>query len=145
MESAAHRASRAEDAYVLSTRSELARLKDDGVPKQRFISELGQVRAQLEATGDKQLAALVAKTAERQASLETRFPLVFESVDSAVEKRNAKRNELNDDPDFQARNRAVVDAGKSIKTYEQKAAPNLAQLAADAKAYVDSLKSSKAR
>jgi hypothetical protein len=145
MESAAHRASRAEDAYVLSTRSELARLKDDGVPKQRFISELGQVRAQLEATGDKQLAALVAKTAERQASLETRFPLVFESVDSAVEKRYAKRNELNDDPDFQARNRAVVDAGKSIKTYEQKAAPNLAQLAADAKAYVDSLKSSKAR
>jgi hypothetical protein len=41
--------------------------------------------------------------------------------------------------------RAVVDAGKAIKDYEQKAAPNLAQLAADFKAFVDSLKPSGAR
>jgi hypothetical protein len=145
LETAVHRASRAEDAYVLSTRPELARLKDDGVPKQRFTSELGQVRAQLEAAGDKQLAALVDETAERQANLEVRFPLVFESVDSAVDKRNAKRKDLNADPDFQARNRAVVDAGKAIKDYEQKAAPDLIQLAADAKRYSDSHKSSEAK
>ncbi len=142
METKVHRASRAEDAHVLSTRPELAKLKDDGVPKQRFTSELGQVRAQLEAAGDKKLAALVDETAERQASLETRFPLVFESVDSAVENRNSKRKDLNDDPDFQARNRAVVDAGKAIKAYEQQSAPNLSQLAAEAKSYTDSLKSS---
>ncbi len=142
MEIEVHRASRAEDAYVLSTRPELARLKEDGVAKQRYVSELGQVRAQLEAAGDKQLAALVEKTARRQAALEARFPEAFESVDAAVEKRQAIRKALNDDPDFQARNRAVVDAGKAVKDYEQKADPNLAQLAADAKAYTDALKSS---
>ena len=145
MEIAVHKARRAEDDYVLSTKPELARLKEDGIPKQRFASELGQVRAQLEAAGDKQLAALVAETASRQAALEARFPEAFESVDAAVEKRQAKRKSLNDDPEFQARNRAVVDAGKAIKDYEQKAAPNLAQLAADSKAYIDSLKSSDAR
>ncbi|MBT5598742.1 MAG: hypothetical protein HOJ62_08965, partial [Planctomycetaceae bacterium] len=142
METEVHRASRAEDAYVLSTRPELARFKEDGVPKQRFTSELGQIRAQLEAAGDKQLAILVAATTERQVKLETRYPHVFESVNATVEKRNAIRKSLNDDPDFQDRNRAVVDAGKSIKDYEQKTAPNLAQLATEAKAYIDSRKSS---
>ena len=142
METEVHRASRAEDAYVLSTRPELARFKEDGGPKQRFTSELGQIRAQLEAAGDKQLAILVAATTERQVKLETRYPHVFESVDATVEKRNAIRKSLNDDPDFQDRNRAVVDAGKSIKDYEQKTAPNLAQLATEAKAYIDSRKSS---
>ena len=140
METAVHKASRAEDDYVLSTKPELARLRDDGVPKQRFTSELGQVRAQLEAAGDKQLAALVAITAERQASLETRFPEAFENVDAAVEKRNAKRKDLNVNPDFQARNRAVVDAGKAIREYEQKAEPSLATLEAASKAYIDTLK-----
>ena len=85
------------------------------------------------------------KQPSRQANLEVRFPLVFESVDSAVDKRNAKRKDLNADPDFQARNRAVVDAGKAIKDYEQKAAPDLIQLAADAKRYSDSHKSSEAK
>ena len=141
MEIEVHRASRAEDAYVLSTRPEVARFKEDGVPKQRFTSELGQVRAQLEAAGDKQLAALVEKTARRQAALEARFPEAFESVDAAVEKRQTIRNSLNDDSEFQTRNRAVVDAGKAIKDYEQKAASRLAQLEADARAYIDSLKS----
>ena len=142
MEIEVHRASRAEDAYVLSTRPEIARLKEDGVAKQRYVSELGQVRAQLEAAADKQLAALVEKTARRQAALEARFPEAFESVDAAVEKRNTNRKSLNNDPEFQVRNRAVVDAGKAVKDYEQKADPNLAQLAADAKAYADALKSS---
>jgi hypothetical protein len=145
MEIKVHRASRAEDAYVLSTKPELARLKEKGIPKQRFSSELGQVRAQLEAAGDKQLATLVVETARRQAALEARFPEAFESVDAAVEKRQSKRKSLNDDPKFQARNKAVVDAGKAIKDYEQKAAPNLTQLAADAKTYIDSLKASNAR
>ena len=140
MEIEVHRASRAEDIYVLSTRPEIARLKEDGMAKQRYVSELGQVRAQLEAAGDKQLAALVETTARRQASLEARFPEAFESVEAAVKKRNNNRKTLNSDPSFQARNRAVVDAGKAIKDYEQKIAPNLAQLAADAKAYTASLK-----
>lgn len=145
METEVHRASRAEDAYVLSRKPELASLKADGIPRQRFASEFGQARAQLEFAGDKQLAALVAETARRQSALEARFPEAFESVDAAVEKRQVIRKSLNDDPEFQARNRAVVDAGKATKDYEQKAAPNLAQLAADAKAYVDSLKSSGAK
>jgi len=140
MEIEVHRASRAEDIYVLSTRPEIARLKEDGIAKQRYVSELGQVRAQLEAAGDQQLAALVETTARRQASLEARFPEAFESVEAAVKKRNNNRKTLNSDPSFQARNRAVVDAGKAIKDYEQKIAPNLVQLAADAKAYTASLK-----
>jgi len=145
METEVHRASRGEDDYVLSTKPELARLKEDGIPRHRFPSELGQVRAQLEAAGDKQLAALVAETARCQAALEARFPEAFESVDAAVEKRQAIRKSLNDDPEFQTRNRAVVAALQAIKDYEHKAAPNLAILAADARAYIDSLKSSDAK
>ena len=145
LETAVHKAGRAEDDHVLSKKPELADLKEAGVSRQRFTSELGQLRAQLEAAGDKQLAALVAKTAERQAVLEARFPEAFEDVDAAVKKRNAKRKDLNVNPDFQARNRAVVDAGKAIKDYEQQAAPDLIQLAADAKAYSDSHKSSEAK
>ena len=83
--------------------------------------------------------------AQMLAALEARFPEAFESVDAAVEKRQVIRKSLNDDPEFQARNKAVVDAGKAIKGYELNAAPDLAQLAANAKAYIDSLKSSKAR
>ena len=91
METEVHRASRDEDDYVLSTKPALARLQEDGIPRQRFASELGQVRARLEAGGDKQLAALVAETARRQAALEVRFPEAFESVDAAVERRPAVR------------------------------------------------------
>ncbi|MDP7302555.1 MAG: hypothetical protein QGG09_05605, partial [Pirellulaceae bacterium] len=145
MEVAVHKTRRAEDDYVLSTRPELARLKEDGVAKQRYASELGQVRAQVEASGDKQLAALVAETARCQAALEARFPEAFESVDAAVAKRQGIRKSLNDDPEFQARNRAAVDAGKAIKEYENQAAPNLIQLAAAARTYIDSLKSSNAK
>lgn len=145
MESRVHKARRAEDDYVLSTKRELARFKENGVNRNRFPSELGQVRAQLEAAGDKQLATLVTRTAELQANLETRFPEAFEKIDAAVEKRNAKRKDLNLDPDFRARNRAIVDAGKAIKDYEQQSAPDLTQLAADAKEYSDSLKSSVAK
>lgn len=145
LETAVHKAGRAEDDYVLSTKPELAKLKEDGIPKQRYTSELGQVRAQLEAAGDKQLAALVAETARRQAALVARFPAAFESVETVVEKRNAIRKSLNDDSEFQTRNRAVVDAGKAIKDYEHKVAPNLAQLEAASKAYIDSLKSPKTK
>lgn len=145
MEVAVNKARKAEDAYVLSTKPELARLKENGTAKQRFASELGQVRAALEAASDQQLAALVTETAKRQAALEARFPEAFRSVNAAVQERNTKRKALNDDLEFRARNRAVVDAGKSVKDYEQKADPSLAQLAADAKAYADSLKSSEAK
>ena len=125
MENEVNRASKAEDAYVLSTKPELARLKEEGVPKQRYVSELGQVRAHLESAGDTRLVALVAETARRQAALEARFPAAFESVDAAVKQRQSKRQTLNDDPEFQARNRAVVDAYKAINEYELKAAPHL--------------------
>lgn len=145
MEVAVNKARKAEDAYVLSTKPELARLKENGTAKQRFASETGQVRAALEAASDQQLAALVTETAKRQAALEARFPEAFRSVNAAVQERNTKRKALNDDLEFRARNRAVVDAGKSVKDYEQKADPSLAQLAADAKAYADSLKSSEAK
>jgi len=140
MEVAVNKASRAEDAYVLSTKPELAGLKEDGIARQRYTSELGQVRAQLEAAGDKQLSKLVAEMARLQAELETRFPEAFENADSAVEKRQAKRKSLNKNPEFQARNKAVVDAGKAIKDYERNADPNLRELEAASKAWINSLK-----
>jgi hypothetical protein len=133
METAVHRASRAEDDYVLSTSPELVGFKKDGITKNRFASELGQVRAQLEAAGDRKLAALVAETAKRQAGLEARFPEAFGSVAAAVEKRNAIRKSLNNDPRFKARNKAVIDARNAINRYERKADPNLAQLEAASK------------
>ena len=42
-------------AYALSAKPELANLKKNGIPKHRYSSKLGQVRAHLEAAGDKQL------------------------------------------------------------------------------------------
>lgn len=141
MEARVHKASRAEDDYVLSTKPELARLKEDGIAKQRYTSELGQVRVQLEATGDKQLAALIVETARRQAELEARYPEAFESDDVAVEKRNAVRKSLNNNSEFQTRNKAVVNALQAMKEYEHKADPNLANLQAASGAYIDSLKS----
>lgn len=141
METAVNKARRAEDDFVVSTKPELARLKEDGIPNHRFASELGQVRKQLEQAGDKRLASLVAETARLQAALERQFPAAFENVDVAVAQRQAIRKSLNDDPVFQARNKVVVDAGKAIKEYELTFAPHLAPLAAAAKAYSDSLKS----
>ena len=140
MEIAVHRASRAEDVHVESQQPELAALKQDGIPRQRYLSELGQVRARLEAEGDKKLASLVAETAQRQAELEARFPAAFESVDKAVMKRQQVRQLLNSDAKFQTRNRAVVDAGNAVKEYEHKAEPDLGELEAQAKAYQDSQK-----
>lgn len=145
METAVHKAERAEDNYVLSTKPELKKLKAPGTPKQRFVSELGQVRIELEAAGDKQLAAFVAETAKRQIAIETRFPEAFKNVDDAVAKRKAIRTSLNGDSEFQARNRAVVDAGRAIKDYEKEAAPYLAQLEAASKADIESPKASKER
>ena len=80
-----------------------------------------------------------------QSNLEARFLEAFETVDAAVEKRQAKRKALNDNPQFQALNKVVVDAGKAVKDYEHKTAPDLAQLAVDAKAYTDSLKPTEAK
>ena len=140
METLVHKARRAEDDYVLSTKPELARLKQDGVNRNRYPSELGLVRAQLEVAGDKQLVVLVAETARRQTELEARYPEAFQSVDAAVEKRNAIRKSLNDDSTFQARNKVVVESSKAIKQYEYKADPNLAKLEAASKAYLDTLK-----
>jgi len=138
METKVHKASREEDDYVVSTKPELVRLKEKGVSRSRFPSELGNVRAQLESAGDKKLATLVAETNRLQAELEARYPEAFQSVDTAVEKRNAIRKALNQDPEFQARNREVVEAGKAIKEYEHKSNPNLAKLEASAKAYTAS-------
>jgi len=135
MEVAVNKARRAEDNYVVSTKPSLADL-----PKHRYPSELGRVRLQLEQKGDKKLAALVAKTAAAQAALEEKFPEAFASVDNAVEKRQANRQSLNDDPEFKKRNQAVVDAQQAIKAYEEKAHPNLTTLAEASKAYLDLLK-----
>ncbi|MDF1841830.1 MAG: hypothetical protein P1U77_10360 [Rubripirellula sp.] len=139
MEIAVNKARRAEDDYVLSTQPELARLKQDGIAKQRYSSELGQVRAQLEANADKQLAALVAETARLQAVLENRFPEAFETVDAAVAARQENRKLLNRDPEFQLRNKAVVEAGKAVTAYLEQADPSVVQLAAEAKNYTASL------
>lgn len=145
MEVAIHRSRRAEDDYVLSTKPELEKLNRKGLPKQRFNSELAQVRAQLESNSDKKLAALVAETARLQAALENRFPEAFESVDAAVEKRNAVRKSLNSDSQFQSQNRLVVDANNALKEYVLKAAPELAELSARAAAYQKDLKPSKSK
>lgn len=143
MEVTVNKARKAEDAYVLSTKPELAGLKEEGKAKQYYASELGQVRAALEATGDEQLAALVAESRKHQAALEARFPEAFKSVDAAVGERTRKRKALNDDPEFQARNRMVVDAGKAIREYEHDAAPGLAELEAASRAYVETRKQPK--
>jgi hypothetical protein len=140
METDVHRSSRNEDAYVLSTYPALARLKEDGIPKQRFVSELGQARAELEAAGDEQLAALVVRTADLQNALHDSYPGAFQDINELVAKREVVRKSLNSDPVFQEQNRVVVDAGKAVKQYELKAAPRLLKLAEAAKAYAGSSK-----
>ena len=64
-------ARRAEDAYVLSTKPELARFRGDGTAKQRFPFELGQVCAALEAAGT---AAFYGDWWPRSWSFEIRMP-----------------------------------------------------------------------
>ena len=128
LETKVHRASRNEDAYVLSTKPEIADL-----PKHRQPSELGLARAELESAGDKNLAALVAETRRRQTELESKFPHAFESIDSAVTRRNAIRKALNDDPEFKIRNKAVANALRAIKDYERKVAPKLIELELETK------------
>ncbi len=140
METDVHRSLRNEDAYVLSTYPALARLKEDGIPKQRFVSELGQARAELEAAGDEQLAALVVRTADLQNALHDSYPGAFQDINELVAKREVVRKSLNSDPVFQEQNRVVVDAGKAVKQYELKAAPRLLKLAEAAKAYAGSSK-----
>ncbi len=135
METTVHKASRAEDAYVVSHKPALAE-----VSKELFRSELGIIRKQLEKKGDEELARLVAETAKRQKELEARFPEAFASVDAKVEERKAARLALNDDPEFKARNREVADAHQAIKAYEHEADPQVAQLEEESKAYLDSLK-----
>lgn len=139
MEIAVNKARRAEDDYVLSTQPELDRLKQDGIARQRYASELGQVRAQLEVDADKQLAALVAETARLESALENRFPEAFETVDAAVAARQENRKLLNSDPEFQLRNKAVVEAGKAVTAYLEQADPGVVQLAVEAKNYTASL------
>lgn len=134
MESPVFKARKAEDAHVVSTKPALADL-----PKHRYPSELGQARLELETQGDKQLAALVAETAKRQAALEKRFPEAFASVDKAVDQRKTTRQSLNDDPAFKARNQAVADASHAIKDYENEADRNLALLKSASKTYLDLL------
>jgi len=53
--------------------------------------------------------------------IEDSYPEAFKSVDEAVEERKAVRQSLNDDPAFQALNKKVIDAGRAVKEYEQRA------------------------
>ncbi len=138
METAVHKARRAEDTYVVSHKPALAE-----VPKELFRSELGIVRKQLEKKGDKELARLVAETAKRQKELEARFPEAFVSVEGKVAERKAARLALNDDPEFKAGNREIADAYQAIKAYEREADPRLLQLEAESKAFLDALDSKK--
>ncbi len=133
MESAVHKARRAEDAYVVSKNPRLQKL-----PAHRYNSELDLARVRLEAEKDPGLLALIAETARRQAVLESRFPEAFASVDAQVDHRNALRRALNDDPKFQEQNRAVADVLRAIKEYERSAEPRLVELEAASKAYQQS-------
>lgn len=66
-------------------------------------------------------------------------------MDAAVVERDAIRKSLNNDSEFQPRNKAVVDALRAMKDYEHKAAPKVAELEAASKAYIDTLKSSNSK
>jgi hypothetical protein len=128
MESAVHKARRAEDVWVIAQTPALKNL-----PKHRVESELALARRALEKTNPAELAALVAETARLQAALEKRFPEAFASVEMAVEKRKALRQALNDDAEFKKLNREVSDSWQAIKQYENAAEPGLAALEAAAK------------
>jgi len=136
LEVAIHKASRAEQLYVLSTKPELAEL-----PKHRYLSEIEIVRSQLEISNDPKLAELISQTAARQSALEARFPQAFAQVDEKVAKRNQARKALNADPEFKRRNSELTAARKEIERYLEMAAPELVELEATAKTYQEELKS----
>jgi hypothetical protein len=125
MEIAVNKARNAEDEYVVSLNPDLLALRSDSIPQHRFLSEQAQFRKQLENKSDVQLAALVAETKRLQKAIEHSYPEAFKSVDEAIEKRQAVRRSLNDDPMFQALNQQVVEAGKSVKEYEHRALDRL--------------------
>ena len=116
---------KAEDEYVISLYPELQALRSDSIPQHRFLSEQAQFRKQLENNSDAQLEALVAETKRLQKAIELSYPEAFKSIDEAIEKRKAARQSLNDDPTFQALNQQVVEAGKAVKEYEQRALAHL--------------------
>lgn len=142
MENAVHKSRRAEDTYVLSTAPSLLKFQGEGFSRQQFVSELGQVRDQLEAAGDSRLAALVDETAGRQRELEACFPEAFQRIDDAVNERKHLRKKLNLDPRFKARNRAVADAQNALKDYERESDPTLVELETASKAYLNARKMS---
>lgn len=123
MQTAANRARRAEDAYVVSRNPPLGDL-----PKHRYYSELGLARAKLEKSEDAELAKLVAQTARLQSDLEQRFPEAFAPVDELVEKRNQRRKDLNNDQEFKTANKEVAEAWKAVLEYEKKSNPVLVEL-----------------
>ena len=67
----------------------------------------------------------MAETKRLQKAIELSYPEAFKSIDKAIEKRTAVRQSLNDDPAFQSLNKKVVEAGKAVKEYEQKALAGL--------------------
>ncbi|MGI9446311.1 MAG: hypothetical protein ACR2NI_01495 [Pirellulales bacterium] len=125
MEIAVNKARKAEDEYVVSLYPDLQALRSDGSPQHRFLSEQEQFKKQLADNGDSQLGALVAETKRLQKAIELSYPEAFKSIDKAIEKRIAVRQSLNDDPAFQSLNKKVVEAGKAVKEYEQKALADL--------------------
>ena len=125
MEIAVNKARKAEDEYVVSLYPDLQALRSDGIPQHRFLSEQAQFRKQLENNSDTQLGALVDETKRLQKVIEHSYPEAFKSIDEAIEKRKAVRQSLNDDPTFQALNQQVVEAGKAVKEYEQRAMAHL--------------------
>ena len=135
MESAVHRARRAEDECVVSKNPSL-----ESLPEHRYRSEIELARDRLKRNNDAELAALIAATSKHQDALEAHFPEAFASIDHLVAERSARRNALNDDPDFQSRNREVSDAWQAIKSYQENAEPRLRELAEAAKDYRVSFK-----
>ena len=125
MENAINKARKAEDEYVVSLYPDLQVLRSDDIPQHRFLSEQAQLRHELEKNNDSQLQALVAETKRLQKAIELSYPEAFKSIDKAIEKRIAVRQSLNDDPAFQSLNKKVVEAGKAVKEYEQKALADL--------------------
>jgi len=125
MENAINKARKAEDEYVVSLYPDLQVLRSDDIPQHRFLSEQAQLRHELEKNNDSQLQALVAETKRLQKAIELSYPEAFKSIDEAIEKRTAVRQSLNDDPAFQSLNKQVVEAGKAVKEYEQKALAHL--------------------
>ncbi|MDF1853057.1 MAG: sulfatase-like hydrolase/transferase [Verrucomicrobiales bacterium] len=136
MEMATHRARRAEDEHVVSQHAFL-----ENLPPHRYRSELELARDRLRKKEDPELARLEKESADRQAELEAEFPEAFAPVDSLVEKRNAARKALNEDPDFKSRNREISDAWQAIGEYEKQIAPELETLQAAREAILKARKS----